>query len=101
TLAVVAAYQAVGSLLVVGMLLGPAVAAGRWATRIPSIMALAALIGAVAVAAGLIISWHLGTAAGATIAFVAILSAADSAVLHRLLSAQISGRRRAHVERNA
>lgn len=101
TLAVVAAYQAVGSLLVVGMLLGPAVAAGRWATRIPSIMALAALIGAVAVAAGLIISWHLGTAAGATIAFVAILSAAGSAVLHRLLSAQISGRRRAHVERNA
>lgn len=101
TLAVVAAYQAVGSLLVVGMLLGPAVAAGRWATRIPSTMALAALIGTVSVVIGLIISWHAGTAAGATIAFVAILSAAVSATLHSLLSTYTSGRRRALTERNA
>lgn len=79
TLAVVAAYQAVGSLLVVGMLLGPAVAAGHWAKRIPSTMALAAAIGIVSVAVGLLISWHGGTAAGATIAFVAIASAAVSA----------------------
>ncbi|MDQ0642852.1 zinc ABC transporter permease AztB [Microbacterium murale] len=100
TLAVVAAYQAVGSLLVVGMLLGPAVAAGRWATRIPSTMALAALIGTASVAVGLLISWHAGTAAGATIAFVAIASAAASAALHGLL-AQISGRRRALVERTS
>lgn len=98
TLAVVAAYQAVGSLLVVGMLLGPAVAAGRWATRIPSTMALAALIGTASVAVGLIVSWHAGTAAGATIAFVAIASAAVSAVLHRA-SAHLPGRRRALAER--
>lgn len=97
TLAVVAAYQAVGSLLVVGMLLGPAVAAGRWATRIPSTMALAALIGTASVAVGLLISWHAGTAAGATIAFVAIASAAASAALHALFSLHRSGRRRAHV----
>lgn len=101
TLAVVAAYQAVGSLLVVGMLLGPAVAAGRWATRIPTIMALAALIGTASVAVGLVISWHLATAAGATIAFVAILSAAVSAALHRRLFASTSGRRRARAERKA
>ncbi|WP_243229571.1 zinc ABC transporter permease AztB [Microbacterium sp. CIAB417] len=85
TLAVVAAYQAVGSLLVVGMLLGPAVAAGPWTTRIPTAMALAAAIGIAAVAAGLLISWHAGTAAGATIAFVAILAAAASALLHRFV----------------
>ena len=100
TLAVVAAYQAVGSLLVVGMLLGPAVAAGRWARRIPSTMALAALIGTISVAVGLLISWHAGTAAGATIAFVAILSAAASTALHAL-SIQLSGRRRALLERTA
>ena len=39
TLVVVASYQAVGSLLVVGLLLGPAVAAGHWMRRIPTTMA--------------------------------------------------------------
>jgi len=97
TLAVVAAYQAVGSLLVVGMLLGPAVAAGRWARRIPSTMILAALIGTASVAIGLLVSWHAGTAAGATIAFVAIGSAAVSAAAHAIVSA--SGRRHALTER--
>lgn len=99
TLAVVAAYQAVGSLLVVGMLLGPAVAAGRWATRIPTTMALAAVIGMVSVAVGLLISWHAGTAAGATIAFVAIASAVVSALVHRVTSALAIGRRHTLVER--
>lgn len=101
TLAVVAAYQAVGSLLVVGMLLGPAVAAGRWATRIPSTMALAALIGTASVAIGLLISWYAGTAAGATIAFVAILAAAVSAALHSLIVTRVFGRRRARIERTS
>lgn len=99
TLAVVAAYQAVGSLLVVGMLIGPAVAAGRWATRIPTTMALAAVIGMASVVAGLLVSWHGGTAAGATIAFVAIASAVVSALLHRLTSALATGRRHTIVER--
>ena len=71
TLVVVASYQAVGSLLVVGLLLGPAVAAGHWMRRIPTTMALAAAIGAVAVLVGLLVSWHASTAAGATVAFVA------------------------------
>ncbi|MGO3232891.1 MAG: zinc ABC transporter permease AztB [Microbacterium sp.] len=101
TLAVVAAYQAVGSLLVVGMLLGPAVAAGRWTTRIPTAMVLAGLIGTVAVALGLFISWHAGTAAGATIAFVAILSAVVSALAHRFLSPTSPGRIRVPAERTS
>lgn len=101
TLAVVAAYQAVGSLLVVGMLLGPAVAAGRWATRIRSTMGLAALIGTASVAVGLLISWHAGTAAGATIAFVAILAAAISAALRNLVSARVLRRFRIRPERNS
>lgn len=84
TLAVVAAYQVVGSLLVVGMLLGPAVAAARWTKRIATTMALAAGIGAASVAIGLLISWHAGTAAGATIAFVVIASAAISSGIHQV-----------------
>ena len=72
TLAVVASYQAVGSLLVVGLLLAPAVAAGHWTTRIPTRMVLAAALGVVAVLAGLLVSWHAGTAAGASVAAAAI-----------------------------
>lgn len=99
TLAVVAAYQAVGSLLVVGMLLGPAVAAGFWANRIPSTMALAALIGIASVMIGLLFSWHLGTAAGATIAFAAILAAGASGLARRLVRPLTPGRDRVRMER--
>ncbi|MDN7122150.1 metal ABC transporter permease [Nocardioides sp. ChNu-153] len=72
TLAVVASYQAVGSLLVVGLLLAPAVAAEHWTTRIPTRMALAAVLGVVAVLVGLLVSWHAATAAGASVAAAAI-----------------------------
>ncbi|WP_300266766.1 zinc ABC transporter permease AztB [Microbacterium sp.] len=99
TLAVVAAYQAVGSLLVVGMLLGPAVAAGCWARRIPSTMALAALFGAAAVVVGMLLSWHLETAAGATIALAAILGAAGSSLVRQLLPRGVD--RREKSENNA
>lgn len=81
TLAVVVSYQAVGSLLVVGLLLAPAVAAGRWTHRIPTTMALAAAVGVLAVVLGLLVSWHAGTAAGSSIALAAIGLAALSWVL--------------------
>lgn len=83
TLAVVASYQAVGSLLVVGLLVAPAVAARQWTERIPSTMVLAAAIGALAVAVGLVVSWHAATAAGATIAATAIAAAGVSWLLRR------------------
>ena len=72
TLAVVASYQAVGSLLVVGLLLAPAVAAGQWTTRIPTRMLVAAVLGMLSVFGGLLISWHAATAAGASVAATAI-----------------------------
>lgn len=95
TLAVVASYQAVGSLLVVGLLVAPAVAARQWTERIPTTMALAAVIGVTAVLVGLVVSWHAATAAGATIAATAIAAAgvswglrsARTAVLRRLAPA--------------
>lgn len=85
TLAVVASYQAVGSLLVVGLLLAPAVAAAPWTRRVASRMALAALIGAAAVLIGLLVSWHAATAAGASVAFVAILLAAVSTAVRAVV----------------
>ena len=85
TLAVVASYQAVGSLLVVGLLLAPAVAAGHWTTRIPSRMLLAAAFGIVAVFAGLVVSWHAATAAGASVAASAIVLAGLSWAVRALV----------------
>ncbi|SDL36113.1 zinc ABC transporter permease AztB [Microbacterium azadirachtae] len=85
TLAVVSAYQAVGTLLVVGLLLAPAVAARPWAPRIPATMALATLLGALAVVSGLILSWHAGTAAGASIAGAAVLIAVLSGILRAVI----------------
>lgn len=87
TLAVVVSYQAVGSLLVVGLLLAPAVAAGRWTRRLPTTMALAAALGVVAVVVGLLVSWYAATAAGSSIALAAVGLAALSWVLHAATTA--------------
>lgn len=87
TLAVVASYQAVGSMLVVGLLLAPAVAAGHWTTRIGSRMVLACAFGIAAVVAGLLVSWYAATAAGASVAACAIALALLSWATRRLVTA--------------
>lgn len=87
TLAVVASYQAVGSLLVVGLLLAPAVAAGHWTTRIPTRMLLAAVLGSAAVVSGLLVSWYAATAAGASVAAAAIALAGLSWAARAALAA--------------
>ncbi len=84
TLAVVASYKAVGSLLVVGLLLAPSVAASPWTTRIPFRMCAAVGFGGAAVVLGLLVSWYASTATGASIAASAILLAFSSAVAHRM-----------------
>jgi ABC-type Mn2+/Zn2+ transport system permease subunit len=72
TLAIVASFHVVGTLLVFGLLIAPPAAAALWARRIPMIMLGAAVVGTGAVVVGLVGSWHWGTAAGATIAAVAV-----------------------------
>jgi len=69
---VVVSFQSVGTLLVVGMLLAPSGAAALVTSRIPTAMALAAAIGAISVAAGLLLSYHFDLAAGAAIVLVAV-----------------------------
>ncbi|MDO4258003.1 MAG: zinc ABC transporter permease AztB [Actinomycetaceae bacterium] len=90
TIAVVASYRAVGSLLVVAMLVAPAATATLFARTIPGAMAISAGIGIVSVTIGLYISWHAATAAGASIATVAgvifLLATAIAPLLHRLSS---------------
>ncbi|MCM3779701.1 zinc ABC transporter permease AztB [Microbacterium hydrocarbonoxydans] len=86
TVAVVASYQAVGTLLVVGLLLAPTVAARAWTTRIPTTMVAATAFGAAAVTLGLLVSWHVATAAGPSIAAAAVLLAAASATTRSVLT---------------
>ncbi|MDJ1132177.1 zinc ABC transporter permease AztB [Streptomyces iconiensis] len=73
TLAIVTSFHVVGTLLVFGLLIAPPAAALPWARRVPAVMCGAAVCGVGATFAGLSLSWHLGTAAGATIAAVAVL----------------------------
>ena len=73
TLAVVASFQTVGALLVFGLLIAPPATASLITRRVPVMMAVACLLGMVAVVLGLILSFHLDTAGGATISFLAVL----------------------------
>ncbi|MFC3964834.1 zinc ABC transporter permease AztB [Nocardia jiangsuensis] len=84
TLAVVGSFHLAGTLLVFGLLIAPPAAATYWAHRIPTTMALAAAFGAVATVCGLLVSWHAGTAAGATIAACAVGLFFGSALLAAL-----------------
>ena len=69
---VVVSFQAVGTLLVFGMLVAPAGAGALIARRVGAMVAWAAGIGSLSVYLGLLISYHHDTAAGATIVFVAV-----------------------------
>lgn len=71
-ISIVASFQAIGTLLVFGLLIGPPATAGLLVRRVPLIMATAVLLGALAVVVGLVTSYHHGTAAGATVAAVAV-----------------------------
>ncbi|KAB2593943.1 zinc ABC transporter permease AztB [Streptomyces arboris] len=71
-LAIVASFHIVGTLLVLGLLIAPPAAALPWARSVRGVMVLAALLGSVATFGGLLLSWHLSTAAGATVAALAV-----------------------------
>ena len=67
-ISIVASFQAVGTLLVFGLLVGPPATASLITRRVPLMMVVSMLFGALAVVAGLAISFHAGTAGGATMA---------------------------------
>lgn len=72
-LAVIGSYQAVGTLLVFGLLVGPPATASLLSRNILHMMLVAAGIGVFSVWLGLTISYHFATAASATMALVPIV----------------------------
>ncbi len=69
---VVVSFQTVGTLLVFGMLVAPPATAALLARRIGAMMLGAAILGALSVAVGLLLSYHYDLAAGATIVLVEV-----------------------------
>ena len=70
--AIVSSFQAVGTLLVFGLLIGPPATAALFVRRVWLCMVVAVALGWLAVVVGLIVSYHYGTAAGATMAGVSV-----------------------------
>ncbi|HMS72729.1 MAG TPA: metal ABC transporter permease [Baekduia sp.] len=72
SLSVVVGFRVVGSLLVLGLLIAPPATAALLTRHLPSMMALSAAIAAISAPVGLLLSWHLDVAAGASIVLVAV-----------------------------
>lgn len=72
-LAIIGSYQSVGTLLVLGLLIGPPAVASLLVKTIPQLMVVAAIIGVASVWLGLTISFYLGTAGSATMALVPVV----------------------------
>jgi zinc/manganese transport system permease protein len=86
----VAGFQALGTLMAVGLMMLPASVARLWAQSLPMMMAVAAAIAAVSGCVGLIVSFHAGLASGPSIILTAAaiyavsLIVAPSGMLRRL-----------------
>lgn len=70
--AIVSSFEVVGSLLVFGLMIGPPAAAALMVRRVPVLMALATVIGALTTTVGILISYHYDTATGATMGLSAV-----------------------------
>ncbi|MBK5221853.1 MAG: metal ABC transporter permease [Acidimicrobiia bacterium] len=70
--AVITSFQAVGTLLVFGLLVAPPATASLLVRRVPSMMVVGVLLGIASVVVGLVVSFHHATAPSATMAFTAV-----------------------------
>jgi ABC-type Mn2+/Zn2+ transport system permease subunit len=84
---IIASFQSVGTLLVLGLLVAPAATGALVARSVGSMMAIAALIGTVSVYLGLLASYHFDLAAGASIVLTAVLIFAAAATIHEIVRA--------------
>ncbi len=71
--AVIGSFQSVGTLLVFGLLVAPPATAALIARTVPRMMLGAAVLSVLSVWFGLTLSYHLGTAASATMALVPVV----------------------------
>jgi ABC-type Mn2+/Zn2+ transport system permease subunit len=92
-LAVIGSYQSVGTLLVFGLLVGPPATASLLARSVTQMMVLAAGIGVISVWSGLVMSYHFGTAASATMALVPIVLFFVVLALRNLIQRATAGAR--------
>ena len=90
-LSIVASFQAIGTLLVFGLLVGPPATASLLARRVPLIALISILLGSICVVAGLVVSFHYGTAGGATIAGFSVLQFFVALVGHQIVDLARSG----------
>ena len=81
---VIASFQTVGTLLVLGMLIAPAATGSLFARRIESMMLIAALVGSLSTYIGLLISYHYDLAAGASIVLTAVVIFAIAATANEI-----------------
>lgn len=71
-LAIIASFKTVGNLLVFAFLVAPPATATLVARSVHRIMVVAVLLGSVSIVVGLLVSFHRGTAAGASMALSAV-----------------------------
>jgi manganese/iron transport system permease protein len=86
-LAIVTSFEAVGTLLVFGMLLAPAATATLLVHRLLPAMVVAVGVGSFSVVAGLLVSYHFDVAASASIVVVAVVLFFAAVLLRPLLHA--------------
>ncbi|NBN89888.1 MAG: metal ABC transporter permease [Actinobacteria bacterium] len=72
-LTVVASFQTVGTLLVLGMLVAPAATGALFGRRISTVVAIAAAVGVASSYVGLLLSYHADLAASASIVLTAVV----------------------------
>jgi len=70
--AVIGSFQAVGTLLVFGLLVGPPATAALVTRTVPMMIGVSVVLAGASVWLGLLLSYYLGTAGSATIALVAV-----------------------------
>ena len=78
---IVASFQTVGTLLVLGMLIAPSATGALLSRRLSTMIIIAAVSGSIATYAGLLISYHADLAAGASIVLSAVVLFAFTATI--------------------
>lgn len=91
--AIVSSFRAVGTLLVFGLLVGPPATAALLVRRVWLTMLVAIALGWLAVVVGLVLSYHHGTAAGATMAGASVALFFVVLLAQELLDVARRGRR--------
>lgn len=81
---VIASFQTVGTLLVLGLLVAPAATGALFARRVSSMMLIAAAVASLSVYVGLLASYHFDLAAGASIVFTAVILFAIAATVREV-----------------